>query len=61
MHDLVLRKFTAHPDLTELLLVTGDAELIEGNTWGDTTWGVCRGKGENLLGKILMAVRETLR
>lgn len=35
-------------------------ELIEGNTWGDTFWGVCRGKGENNLGKILMRLRSEL-
>ena len=29
------------------LLATGDADLIEGNTWGDTFWGVCNGIGEN--------------
>jgi hypothetical protein len=35
--------------------------LIEGNTWGDTFWGVCNGVGENNLGKTLMNVREILR
>lgn len=39
------------------LLSTGEAELIEGNYWNDTFWGVCRGRGENHLGKILMKVR----
>lgn len=43
------------------LLATGDAELIEGNTWGDRFWGVCGGVGENMLGKLLMQVREELR
>ena len=40
---------------------TGEAELIEGNDWGDITWGVCNGIGENKLGKILMKLRLTLR
>ena len=40
------------------LINTGDAILIEGNTWGDTYWGVCDGVGENRLGKLLMEVRE---
>lgn len=61
MSDLVLQKFGLHDDLREMLLATGDEELQEGNTWGDTFWGVCRGKGENHLGKILMNVRAKLR
>lgn len=58
MRDLVRQKF-AHSELRAQLLATGDAELIEGNTWNDTFWGVCRGKGENHLGKILMSVRAS--
>ena len=42
------------------LLATGKATLVEGNSWGDTFWGVCRGKGKNMLGKILMRVRKRL-
>jgi len=56
MSDLLRQKFT-HPELRAMLTATGTQELIEGNTWGDTFWGVCRGKGENHLGRILMAVR----
>lgn len=48
-------------NLAELLLSTGDQELIEGNWWRDFYWGVCNGKGENHLGKILMTVRDELR
>lgn len=57
MTDLVRQKF-ARPDLRKLLAMTGKATLIEGNTWGDTFWGVCKGVGENHLGKILMEVRH---
>ena len=39
---------------------TEDMELIEGNSWGDTFWGVCDGVGENNLGKVLMRVRDRL-
>lgn len=46
--------------LSELLLSTGDQELIEGNYWKDFYWGVCNGKGENHLGKILMTVRKEI-
>ncbi len=60
MHELVTQKFVKEP-FRRKLLGTGDAELIEGNWWGDTFWGVCMGKGENNLGKILMLVREKLR
>lgn len=61
MFDIVSRKFQQHPDLAEKLLETEDAELIEGNVWNDTYWGVCNGVGENNLGKILMDIRESLK
>ena len=60
MEDLVRLKFTTHADLREKLLATGVAGLIEGNTWNDRFWGVCRGQGRNELGKILMRVRAKL-
>jgi len=41
-----------------LLASTGRRELIEGNTWGDIYWGVCKGVGQNNLGKILMKIRD---
>lgn len=50
----------ADPTMRAKLLATGDAELIEGNTWGDTFWGVCNGKGQNWLGKTLMSIRAKL-
>lgn len=56
MKDLLFQKFS-HPDLAELLSRTGCQELIEGNHWNDTFWGVCNGVGENHLGKLLMEVR----
>lgn len=63
MEEIVYAKFRDNDCLKELLLSTGDAELIEGNTWNDVFWGVSlnTGKGENNLGKILMSVREKLR
>jgi predicted NAD-dependent protein-ADP-ribosyltransferase YbiA (DUF1768 family) len=59
MGFLVRQKFR-EPKLRELLAGTRNAELIEGNYWGDRFWGVYvgDGKGENHLGKILMQVRE---
>lgn len=61
MEELVLIKFTLHKDLREMLLATDGFELIEGNYWGDTIWGVCKGVGENHLGKILMKVRDRIK
>lgn len=60
MEYLVRQKFD-DPTLKRKLLATGDRYIQEGNTWNDTFWGVCRGKGANHLGKILMKVREELR
>ena len=56
-----LRKKFADPELRDLLLATGDEELVEGNYWGDTYWGVCNGIGQNKLGKLLMQVREEIK
>lgn len=56
MEFLVRQKFFA-PELAEKLLATGEESLVENNWWGDTYWGVCKGVGENHLGKILMKIR----
>lgn len=61
MRACVRSKFALNPDLAAKLLDTGDALLEEGNDWGDRTWGVVDGVGENRLGKILMDVRAELR
>ena len=61
MAHLLALKFDSGSHLASLLLATDDAELIEGNTWGDDYWGVCRGRGKNHLGKLLMKHRELLR
>ena len=57
--ELVVRsKFEQHPELVSALRETGKAELIEGNSWNDTFWGVCRGRGQNKLGLLLMILRD---
>jgi ribA/ribD-fused uncharacterized protein len=63
MDEVIRAKFTQNPELAAKLVATGTALLEEGNSWGDTFWGVDvhTGKGENNLGKILMKVREELR
>ena len=61
MYEVVSAKFSQNPDLKEMLIATGDQELIEGNDWGDRIWGQVDGNGQNLLGKILMRVRDELK
>jgi hypothetical protein len=60
MYELLTIKFR-DPYLFDKLIGTGDDELVEINTWGDTFWGVCGGKGENYLGMLLMLVRDDKR
>lgn len=57
MEGLVREKFTRHPELAAQLVATGSLELVERNHWQDTFWGICHGRGENHLGRILMKVR----
>lgn len=54
-------KFVLGGRLGLMLMATDDAELIEGNTWGDRYWGVCDGRGANHLGILLMERRAELR
>lgn len=61
MKKIVRAKFEQHPELKNKLLATGDIYLEEGNTWGDRIWGTVNGQGANLLGKILMEVREEFK
>lgn len=56
-----IREKFKNEELKQLLIETGDEELVEGNWWGDKFWGVSSGEGENHLGKILMRVREEFR
>jgi len=75
MWNCVTAKFEM-PEFKAQLLATGDKILIEGNWWHDTYWGVCTcgkcsvgildfdstvGGGQNMLGKLLMHLREDLR
>lgn len=64
MKNVLLAKFTQHNDLNELLLSTGDARLVESATVDNAVnrlWGEVNGVGKNMLGKLLMEVREELR
>ena len=60
MEELLRLKFLEGSVLGRLLVDTGSHELVEGNWWGDTFWGVCRGVGENNLGKLLMKIRSDI-
>lgn len=61
MKDLLIAKFSQTPE-KEILLLTGNEELIEGNWWGDRFWGQCPvGNGLNHLGRLLMQIRDELR
>lgn len=54
-------KFAEGSELSARLIKTGQCQLVEGNSWGDVYWGVCKGKGQNNLGKLLMARRSYLQ
>lgn len=56
----ILRLKFKDPLLALKLKNTGTRILVEGNTWGDTYWGVCNGRGQNTLGQLLMLVRSEL-
>jgi ribA/ribD-fused uncharacterized protein len=61
MRLAVWQKFLQHPAIAALLLATGDAKLVE-KTTRDTYWGCgTRGDGKNMLGVILVEVRQRLR
>jgi ribA/ribD-fused uncharacterized protein len=56
-----LAKFTQNPALAELLLATGDAELVEDSPT-EPFWGIGPdGQGLNWAGRVIMEVREELQ
>lgn len=59
MRHLCQQKFRQQPYKSKLI-ATGNAELEEGNSWGDNYWGVCNGHGLNYLGKLITDVRTEL-
>lgn len=63
MRGVLRAKFTQHPDLRELLASTGNARLVETATVDNAVnrlWGEVNGIGKNMLGILLMEVREQL-
>lgn len=61
MREILECKFSQNPSLLKKLIATDSIQLIEGNDWFDTFWGVCEGKGENHLGKLLMEIRDSFK
>jgi hypothetical protein len=64
MREVLRAKFAQHEDLKELLLSTGNARLVEAGrvvNIVNTTWGEVNGKGKNMLGILLMEVRDQLQ
>ena len=66
MNKLVNMKFSNDIKLLQMLLDTKDEFIVEGNTWHDNFWGSCYcdrcgNQGRNVLGKILMLVRDNLK
>ena len=60
MREVVRAKFTQHDDLRQILLSTGDAKVVE-HTERDSYWGDGGdGSGKNVLGRILMEIRDEL-
>ena len=64
MRGVLRAKFSQHPALRDLLLSTGDARIVEVGTTDtpvNRLWGEVNGKGKNMLGVLLMEVRDELR
>lgn len=60
MRNLLIQKFSQAP-YKNLLLATASQLLVETNTWGDRFWGVCNKTGENMLGILIMDIRDDLK
>ncbi len=63
MRNILAAKFSQHEDLAQLLLSTGKAKLIESGRVDNAVnrlWGEVNGRGENMLGLMLMEVRDQL-
>lgn len=63
MRAVLHAKFTQHDDLRVLLLSTGSARLVESASVDNPVnrlWGEVNGEGRNMLGEMLMELRNEL-
>ena len=60
MNNILLKKF-GKEELKKKLLDTGNAELINNVSYNDEFYGVHYGNGENILGKLLMQIRDKIK
>ena len=56
----LLAKFITHKELQNKLIATAPKQLVEGNVWGDKYWGKCNNEGLNMLGLMLMFIRNMI-
>lgn len=66
MLDILRQKFAPGTVLAEKLDKTGDDILVEGNDWHDNYWGSCtcdrcKNDGLNILGQLLIKIRDENR
>lgn len=66
MLEILRKKFSKGSELAKKLDSTGDSILVEGTVWHDQYWGIClcekhNGIGRNVLGQLLMKVRDENR
>ncbi len=59
MRGFLDQKFSKEP-YRQLLIDTDGSYIEETNAWGDTFWGVCDGKGQNILGVLIMQIRSEI-
>ena len=63
MNELLHQKYAPGTEFREMLDATGDEEIVEWNWWHDNIWGKCTcskcgKKGHNILGRLLMDIRD---
>jgi len=62
MRYVLLHRFREGTEMRQRLMAT-EGEIVEWNHWHDKIWGKCicdecQGNGNNLLGKLLMEIRD---
>ena len=61
MRDILAVKFAFGTECAIMLERTGQAAIVHENYWHDYFWGVCKGQGEDWLGRLLTERREANR